>query len=370
MKKVVHLCSGLGKGGAETMLFNLLRYKDNSELQYSVISFGLSNYYENEIKKLGIELIEINLKKHPIKALFKSIKFIRDFDVLCCWLYHCNFIGYYIAKIAGTKKVLWNIRHSNLDPQFNKRLTLWINKFCSKKSENVDKILYNGVKAKSVHESIGYDKEKSVILNNGCDTEEFKFKEKARASIISEIGINQNKKIILSVSKYHAIKDIPTFIRTFSEMYRNDCESVAIMCGLRIDENNKDLCELIKDNGLFINENIFLLGLRDDIPELMSACDLFILHSAGEAFPNTLIQAMSCSALVISTDVGDAIKIIGDENFIVDVGDYNDLAKKSNYLLNSSLTEKMKIKKKNREIVVNNYDIKKIVKTYENIFLV
>jgi glycosyltransferase involved in cell wall biosynthesis len=100
----------------------------------------------------------------------------------------------------------------------------------------------------------------------------------------------------------------------------------------------------------------------------MSATDLYVLHSAGEAFPNVLIQAMACEKVCITTDVGDAKIILGDENFVIAPKNSCELEHKIKYAMSLSNAEKEQIGKKNRQRVLDNYTIQAIVKEYEKIY--
>ena len=62
---------------------------------------------------------------------------------------------------------------------------------------------------------------------------------------------------------------------------------------------------------LGISNNVLLLGRRDDIPLLMSACDVFVLSSDYEGLPTVLIEALACQAQVVSTDVSGVREIVG-----------------------------------------------------------
>ena len=42
-KQVVHLIASLGKGGAETMLYQVLRCRTREDLSYKVVSLGESH---------------------------------------------------------------------------------------------------------------------------------------------------------------------------------------------------------------------------------------------------------------------------------------------------------------------------------------
>jgi len=69
---------------------------------------------------------------------------------------------------------------------------------------------------------------------------------------------------------------------------------------------------------LGIEDNVFLVGPRRDIPHIMNLLDIHVLPSKNEAFGNVIIEAMSCGTPCISTDVGDARHIIGGTGWIVD----------------------------------------------------
>ncbi len=349
------------------MLYNLLKHQTDRSFVYKIISLGSSHYYEDMIRNLNIELIDTDFKRNPIQSLLTAYKNIRGCDVLCCWTYKCNLIGYYLGKIAKTPRIFWFVRHANLSPQLNPRRILLINRLCAPRSRKVYRVSYNGNLAKAVHEDFGYDKSKSIVAENGCDTQQYRHIEGARKAVDTEFGL-EGKKIVLSVSNYRPIKDVPTFIKAFKSIHDNDTETVALLCGLNIDKNNAILVELIKSLGLAMDRDIFLLGLRHDVPVLMSACDLFILHSAGEAFPNTLLQAMACEALIVSTDVGDAKQILGNGRYIAEPGNSLQIAEKAGEMLRYSLEEKVRIRENNRKTVTEKYNIQNIVKNYERLY--
>lgn len=363
----IHLIPGLGKGGAETMLYQLMKYGQDRTLKHRIISLGAAHYYEDPIRALGVEVIELDLRRHPLGTLLGVYRAIRGADSLCCWMYHANMIGYILGRMARVKRLVWFIRHSNLDPDKNKKLTLLINQYCAKKSKRVDCITYNGHQARKVHEACGYCKEKSVVLDNGCDCSEYAAVPDAGEKIRTELGLPLSTRIVLSVTKYSPIKDVHTFVRAFGKLLSQTGDAVAVMCGNGIDERNDALRSLCAENGLKVGENLFLLGLRNDVPTLLSACDLYVLHSAGEAFPNTLLQAMACECVCLSTDVGDASHILGSDECVILPGQYERMAVKMMELLSLSQEKSLVLRKQNRMRVLDKYEISKVIEQYEKV---
>jgi len=366
-KRVTHLIVGLGKGGAETMLYQTLKYRAQSDIFYQVVSLGASNYYEEAIRELGIDITVLKLKKKPISSLVRLIRIVRKADTLFCWMYHANLLGYFVGKLTGVKKIIWCVHHSNLDVMLNKGTTLKINRICAKLSKNVDVITYSGLQARNIHESIGYCKEKSLILENGCDSEEFVPSESAGGLLREELLIPDSKKIVLSVTKDHPIKDIPTFIKAFSLLRAEKPDTVAVMCGTGVESSNERISALCEKQNLTIGQDIFLLGMRHDVPRIMAACDLFVLHSAGEAFPNVLLQAMACGCLCVTTDVGDSAIILNDSSCVVEPGNAVLLKEKMKEKLASDTDVKAIMQRRNRNRILECYSVQRVVTQYEKL---
>lgn len=366
-KRVTHLIVGLGKGGAETMLYQTLKYRSSSDITYSVVSLGASHYFEEPIRELGINVTVLQFEEKPIASLIRLLKIARQTDTLCCWMYHANLIGYGIGRLAGVKRIVWCIRHSNLDSNFNKERTLKINRLCAKLSKNVAAIAYNGERAREVHEAIGYCKKKGIILDNGCDCDEYAPSINAGIELRQEIGISGNKRIVLSVTKDHPIKDVPTFIKAFAMLRSKLSDIVAVMCGIGIEPGNERISLLCQENNLVVGRDIFLLGIRHDVSHLLAACDLYVLHSAGEAFPNTLLQAMACGCLCVATDVGDTRRVLGNDNCIVPAKAWCDLFVRIFELLTLPVYMAESYQRANRIRVTGMFNIRKIINQYENL---
>ena len=87
-------------------------------------------------------------------------------------------------------------------------------------------------------------------------------------------------------------------------------------------------------------EMIRFLGPRNDIPELMAACDLVVLPSLTEALPTVLMEAAAAGRPVVATRVGGAVEIVeeGRTGLLVTPGDPVALAEAMvNLLINCDL---------------------------------
>jgi len=66
-----------------------------------------------------------------------------------------------------------------------------------------------------------------------------------------------------------------------------------------------------------------LLGPQDSIQNIINGLDILASCSTTEGFPNVVAEAMACGTLCVTTNAGDSAVIVGDDKWVVEVGDYN-----------------------------------------------
>lgn len=355
-------------GGAQKMLYNITKYADLKNYDITVISLLPLDTYRKELEKNSITVYVMNIKVHPIKTIKEIIKILKTTDTLFCWMYASNFIGYICGKSAKVKKINMGIRQSNIGKDVFKFSTRILNKIGAKLSHSkyITNVIYNGEKAKTVHEEIGYDKSKSYVIINGCELNKFHYIDNSKEKLLNSIpNLKKETNWIISATRYNKIKDIPNFIKSMDNVKDKMSDIQIFMCGNGFYKENKELITLINETKLKIDEDIFLMGLIDNLPEMFSACDLYVLHSAGEAFPNTLLEAMACEIECIATNAGDSEKIHPNKNNIVPIKNSEAL---SNKVLEVIKNNNKKRHPEYRKTVQEKYSIENVVKQYEKYY--
>jgi glycosyltransferase involved in cell wall biosynthesis len=61
-----------------------------------------------------------------------------------------------------------------------------------------------------------------------------------------------------------------------------------------------------------IQDYIYFLGLRMDVPEILKGADIFIYTSFYEGFPNAVLEAMAAGLPIITTDFAGVGELIDD----------------------------------------------------------
>jgi glycosyltransferase involved in cell wall biosynthesis len=366
--KLTHLIIGLNSGGAEHMLYKLLKEINKELFDIKVISLTTKGFYGEKIEELGIELIALNLqeKKRLLQKMFVLYKYLKRTDVLQTWMYHSDLIGLIIGKLARVKQINWGIRRSDLSLENTKKRTIQIAKICSYFSKRVDNIISCSIVGKDSHVKFGYNKENMIVIPNGFDTNYLKFKDKVDEDFFTKYNLSPTKTNILMIARWDAIKDHKTFLQAFKSVNNRCPETLAIMCGEGIDNENKSLVSLIKY--LELENKVRLLGVIRDIPQILNVSKLLVSTSLSEGFPNVVGEAMSCGTYCIVTDAGDSIHIIGDYGSVIPKRQPQQVANEIIKVLDIEKVKFDNILLEARNRVEEEFSIGSITKKYEHIY--
>ena len=371
--QVLHIITSLSDGGAEAVLFRLCKF--DKENNHTVISLMSEQKYGPMLDNIGVAVHTLNFSKGKIKVsgLFQLYRLIRQIkpDVVQTWLDHADLIGGIVARLAGIKNIVWGVHHTDLVKGESKISTILISRINAFLSYFVPKkIVYCAEEAKKAQEQIGYKKTKSVLVYNGYDVKDFVQNNFLGAAFRNELNISVDTFLIGHVGRYDPQKDLPNLVEAFSLLDKKKFNFKVIIVGTNLDNNNLDLVFKLNENNL--SERIQLLGRRNDIDAVMNGIDLFVLSSLSEAFPNVLNEAMLCGTPCVTTNVGDAGKIVRDTGWVVRPKDSEALANaiiKASEEKESNKSIWLQRKTACRKRVVENFSLEKMVKEYKKVWL-
>ena len=368
---LVFVITGLGTGGAETMLLKLLEQLDRGRFEAHVISLTTLGDIGPRIQALGIGVEALGM--HPLQPspwrfmwLVRRLKALQP-DVVQTWMYHADLIGGLAARWAGVRRVVWGIRNTNLDPDKTKWTTRAVVRLCSRLSGHLPmKIVSCSDVAARVHGQRGYDAGKMLVIPNGFDLSRFVPDARCRPQVRAELGLAPGVPLVGMVARCDPMKNHMGFIQAAAAVRQQLPAAHFVMIGGGVDVGNASLSAAISAADL--GGAVHLLGLRHDIPRLMAALDVLALPSHGEAFPNVLGEAMACGVPCVTTDVGDAAYIVGTSGHVVPVGDMAALADKIVQLLRlgPALLEQRRIDARVR--IGELFDIRRVVRQYEDLY--
>lgn len=366
--KIIFITTSLGLGGAEKILYEILKEFKQSEIL--VISLGDKDFFSSNLYKLGIKVEYLNLKNNLslIYKIFKLINILRKFrpKIIHTWLYKANIIGGIAAKLSGNKFIYWSIHHDleNEKKSFLRFLFMLISAVASQIIPK--KIIFCSKSSAINHINFGFNSKRSIVINNGIDINKFKkdpsiYKEYRK----NKFNLKNDTFLIGSIGRYHPIKDQKTLLKALLILKEKNINFKCILAGENLNKKNKYLYKQICE--LKLNNNIFLMGKIKNIKNILCSLDLLVISSLSECSPIVLLEAISSDLLCISTNVGGIKNIIQNKNLLFKKRDHEELAKKIIFFMNNRNKFEINLKE-SKNIVLTKYSLKKMVNEYRKIY--
>lgn len=301
----------------------------------------LGKYNNNMLKRIILLLKKV---KNQMLFFIKAKPYIAEFkpDIVHVFSPIPMFCGIYAKKKCGAKIVM-SLHGSDA-------LRIGKVKLFGNILKIPDAIVIVGEEMLSMLPDIK-TKKPIVCIGNGVDMNIFKNMYKER------------KKQFIHVANLRWQKGQVYLLEGFAKFYKihNDYKLIIIGDGA---ERSK-LTELCVE--LNIQEAVEFKGIcgRQYIAEEMNQSKALILTSISEGFPKVIIEAMATGTPVISSDVGNVKRVVGDSGIIFPMKDSVAAHKAMEEIINEEEWTKMS---KKAEKIATNYSWRAVVDRLDNIY--
>lgn len=356
-------------GGGEVSLLNLLKYLNRVRFTPFMVFSSEGSFFEMA-REMNLKTKLIALKPLRKLHLFSFIRgvarlffFVRKekIDII-----HSNaaasresIAGALAARLAGVPFIY----HARVLES-----SKGIERFLGKLSK---KIIATSEKVKEKF-SFVKDKNKLVKILNAVDLSEFDPQTRGGEKAREEFQIDRAEKIIGAVGRLYPLKGLEVFLNAAYEVVKRISKTRFLIIG--DDASSSGYKEkLVKQaEELGIKGKVLFTGFRQDIPELFSLMDIFVLPSLEgyEAFGRVVIEAMAMEKPVIATRSGGVPEIIdeGVTGILVPPANAGELAKSIVSLLeNKEKAKKMGLQ--GRQKVERLYSLRDHLASMENLYL-
>lgn len=136
------------------------------------------------------------------------------------------------------------------------------------------------------------------VLPNGIDATRFRGVD-GRAALLREWGFPRSSIVLGTIARLNGNKDVETLLRAFAEAVRDIASLRFVVAG---DGPLREELETLAVE-LGVENRVRILGWRRDIPELLSALDLFALASWSEGFGLAPLEAIVSGKPVLLSDL-------------------------------------------------------------------
>ena len=333
--RILHIVDALTLNGRTMLLQELVRHVDPSFKHIILATLKNSGPLTSRFSELGINAHAFNLYSpmRGIRNKWKAIRSIIRFrpDVCLCWSGDSNLISV-VPRIFGIP-VVWTIHNSTINwntaaMRCGVRLSALLSRFVP------EKIVCCSYKTYEAYRNIhNYRQDKLLVITNGVDVRKFRPNKENREKVRKALEISCDAIVIATAARIELVgrpsqgdfKDLGTLFKAAAIVCQKKPNIIFMLFGVNLTYDNAQLRGWINEHDL--HSNVKLLGLRNDVPELFAASNIYAMSSTtGEGLPISLIEAMAAGVIPVCTDSGDIGKVIGSAGFVVPQGSAAKLA--------------------------------------------
>lgn len=313
--KVLHIVNGLGFGGAETWLLEIVK-TNQDQLQFDfLLTGGVTRELDNEFRDLGCKLHYLTFSWNRIS------KFMQDFnkivrsekyniihdheDFVAGW--HWLFLLFQLPQKRICHAHNSMVYINNYTNSFSRKLFYKAGKYLNAllathitgtSEQLMQQLEYN----KSI-----YKKKRIKPLYCGSNPNSFKYQEPEHRCIREKLGLEQQDKVVIFIGRIGLTREDeinhknPEFAFSIAkELAMYDPSYKFLFIG---EKGNLGLNMESELKSIGLENNIFLFGKRKDVNQLLVASDLMLFTSTVEPFGLVLIEAQFSSLPIVASDI-------------------------------------------------------------------
>lgn len=351
----------LAYGGAETQVVELAAEMVRRGWGVRVTSLMSADGLTDRLDALGVPWDALNVPRgrwspRLVTGMLRILRAWRP-DVLHTHTLPANFVGRVVKPLARVP-VLVTSAHNHTEGGRARMLFYRLTDPVADLTTNCSEAAverYIRIGASPAHR-IRY-------VPNGIDTDRFAPDEARRAATRSALGLTPDTFAWLAVGRMEEQKDYPNLLAAAARALGPDDRLLVVGDGVLRPEVERRLAA----HGL--GDRVRLLGIRTDIPDLMRAADAFVMGSAWEGLPITLLEASASALPIVATDVGGNDQIVRPgQGFLPPARDAQALADAMRRLRALDPAERGRMGERARAHVADTFGMRAVADRWEAIY--
>lgn len=327
MLRVLHVIGGMDRGGAETAIMNLYRNIDRNSIQFDFLVHEHRECdFDNEILELGGAIYR--LPRYRIVNDCAYRKLCRDFfsshkehKIVHGHIGSCASI--YLGEASKTGK--YTIAHSHSQFFLKGPMGLAFRVMTHSTRNIADYFMACSYEAgvdrfgKKVVEG-----SKFTVLKNGIDPTLYRCDDLLHAAARNKLGI-KDRPVFGHVGRFTNEKNHRFLVEVFSQiLLQLDNALLLLAGGGPLEHSIQSLCK-----SLGIIDSVRFLGVRNDIPDLLKAMDVFIFPSTKEGLAVAAIEAQTAGLPCLLSNGVPPISVIAPQTTRLPLGNAQEWSNKA-----------------------------------------
>lgn len=298
--RILHIVSSLARiSGVMNVIMNYYRHIDRSRVQFDfAYFFEYQDTHRDEIEALGGE---VNLIAPPNKLLkyYDDLRDLQDKHAYPIVHIHEPYLVSLTKRSIFGEALIAKIAHAHTTSFSDRFISAIRNRFLCINIRNTADYYFacSNAAGKAIFGENAILNDRYFLLRNAVDLTNFSYNQVVRNEVRSKLHL-EDKLVIGHVGRFNAQKNHKFLLSVFSSIIKRLPNAKLLLVGFGpLEEEIKRLA-----NDLSLSTSVCFLGMRNDVPDLLQAMDIFILPSLYEGLPVVGIEAQSTGLPILFAD--------------------------------------------------------------------
>jgi glycosyltransferase involved in cell wall biosynthesis len=362
--RILFLSTSMGMGGADKQLLSAAQHMRSRGREVLIVSLTPLGPMGLEARGLGIPIESLGMRRGipDPRGLVRLVRLVRAWkpDVIHSHMVHANLMARglrLLVRIPAVVSTIHNVYEGGRLRMAAYRLTNGLVDHMTIVSQAAaDRFIGEGI----------VPKELLTVVANGVDTDLFRnVPAGTREALRQSLGLGDGC-TWLAVGRFEVAKDYPNMLRAFAKVRERQPRTVLLLVGRgSLQADTEALAGTLGPAG-----GVRFLGVRSDVPEIMSAADGYVMSSAWEGMPIVLLEAGAAGLPIVATRVGGNEEVVLDEasGFLVPPRDHEALGLAMARLMELPEERRSAMGERGREHIRTRYGLSQVADRWEALY--
>ena len=307
MIRILHIVGRMNRGGAETLLMNLYRHIDRSQIQFDFgVHDDLPGDFDDEIRSLDGRIIQLPRPHFTALPAYTRVlsAVLREEGPYVGVHSHVHSYSGYVLRTAGRVGIPLRLAHSHSTSDgkngsvfrsaYRRTMRMQIHQWAT------HMLGCSPAACEALYGSDCWHDQRVQVLKNAIDLAQFAELTGEREELRKELGLPAKGKLIGHVGRFDPPKNHRFLLEVFAALLKKLPDAQLVLVGdgrLR-----PEIEQQVLRHGF--GDQVTMLGVRSDVPRILSALDLFLFPSLYEGLGIALIEAQAAGIpSLVSTSI-------------------------------------------------------------------
>ncbi len=363
---VAHVVYRFDTGGLENGVVNLINHMPEDAYRHAVVALTEVTDFAQRIRRTGVQFV--SLRKPPGQGLWQFPHWWQEIRRLAPAIVHTRNLGALEAQVpaalAGVPVRIHGEHGRDMsDPDGSRRRYQWVRRVYSPLVHRY--VALSRDLADYLTGPVGIGRARVTQICNGVDVTRFSADDIGQPQAIPGCPfLPQDHLIVGTVGRMQAEKDQVTLVRAFAQALGQQPRLRLVLVG----DGPLRVAVEAEVRALGLQDQVWLAGMRSDVPVVLRGLHVFVLPSRAEGISNTILEAMASGLPVLATSVGGNAELVvhGQTGLLVPAADPAAMAD----ALSSMVVEGRYLAMgcAGRERVVQRFSLQAMVNSYRSLY--